>query len=277
MLRILLVAVAATCLFADLAEDSVADNITVMDQIGPNPSFVDGRVAYTSQIFEPIYSVNNIAMLDNFSITRGPLQLVEVDAVLKGFQGFTSYSNVTDWQVAIYSSPTAAVRAGTSLNGDVFNDIIAPSAVTLTTPYTSLSTSALLQIPITETLSAGTYDIAVMAIMPITTGGVIGVYSSAYPGTPSDFNAMQVNPGGFDQFPGDIEQTGQSAAYRILAQSSAVPEPPSLSLAIAAIGLFSVWIGHALKTATRDKPIQNDDLELRRDPTNLCRLSTDHS
>jgi hypothetical protein len=240
MLRIVGLTVAVAGLVVGVSSNTTAGGITVMDQIGPNATDLQGLVAYTSQIFEPIYNVNNLAMSDNFSITGATLQLDEVDLVTKGYSGFTSYANVTGWQVAIYSSPTAAVNAGPSLTGDIYNYVAAPSTVTITTPYTSVSTSALVQIPISETLGPGTYYIGVMAVM-LVEDGTIGVYSSNYPGTPSDSNAVQVNPSG-KYFPSGMTDTGVNAAYRIIAAQS-VPEPSSLSLALLGCGLVSVWAG----------------------------------
>ena len=194
---------------------SMAKADIIMDQIGPNPSYVQGQSADVSQIFEPAYASSDVAVIDNFSITGGAKTLTEVDAAVMGFNLFAvgDFAKVTAWNVEFYSSPSAAAK---NLTGDVGAFSIAPGAIKLTTPFGTDATSALAAIPIHLTLGNGTYFVAVTPVMNYGAGSEIGVYESLYGGTPSDSDAMQVNPGGGMGFASNQSALDADAAYRIL-------------------------------------------------------------
>jgi hypothetical protein len=152
--------VAAAIMFA-LQGSSRAGLTTILDQIGPNPSSLQSGTAFTSQIFGAPFTRDNLAVIDNFSITSPGTTLTQVDAAILGTDGFTSgdFNDVTALHVEIYSSVAAAAS---SLTGDVY-DFSAPKAdITLTTPYGSDQYSALAQINVSVTLGVGTYYLAVI-------------------------------------------------------------------------------------------------------------------
>ena len=103
-----------------LPGDSRAAFATILDQIGPNSSYLQGNNAYTNQNFGAPFNKDNIAVIDNFSITAASTRLVEVDAAVLGFGGFAAgdYKNITAVRVEIYSSVAAAAS---SLTGDVYD------------------------------------------------------------------------------------------------------------------------------------------------------------
>jgi PEP-CTERM motif len=217
----------------------------IMDQIGPNPTFVQGMTAHTSQIFEAGLATFNIAVIDNFSITGGAKTLTEVDAAVVGFGGFTaaSYAAITAWNVEIYSSVAAA--AG-NLTGNVAAFSVAPGAVTVTKPFGTDALSALAAVPINVTLGNGTYYVAVTPVLNFgSSQATIGVYESTFAGTPSDSNAFQVNPAGGFGFPGNQTALNVNAAYRIIG-TAAVPEPSVTVLASA--GLAGVFFARRWKS-----------------------------
>ena len=238
MLKLTNIAIAAAFLLGTQGVSRAALT-PILDQIGPNSSYVQGGNAYTDQIFGAPYNKDNVAVVDNFSIASPNTTLAEVDAAVLGFGGFAAgdYKNITAVHVEIYSSLTAA--AG-SLTGDVYDDSVDPSAITLTAPYGSDKFSAMAQLSINVTLGVGTYYIAVIPALNFnSTGAEIGVYASTYAG---DSNAYQVNPGGGFGFTNNTNPLGVNAAYRILATTpSVVPEPSSLFLfGVGGVGVMAV-------------------------------------
>jgi hypothetical protein len=193
--------------------------VVIMDQIGPDPSFVQSQPAYASQQFEPSFSQFTIGALDDFVNTAATPTLDRVDAALLGFGGFVTYNNVTAWRVEIYSTPQMAAL---NLTGDIGSQTVAPGGVTLTTPYTTDSVSALVSIPVSIAVGAGTFYVAVIPVMNFTGDGQIGVSNGTFVGFPRGENAYQANPGGGFGFTLQQISPPTDLAYRI----DAVPEPP---------------------------------------------------
>jgi hypothetical protein len=227
MARFVRVAVLAAGALLGLQGSSRAGLTTILDQIGPNPTYVEGQNAYTDQIFGAPYNKDNIAVVDNFSIKTAGTTLTEVDAAVLGFAAFAAgdYSDITALHVEIYSSLAAAAS---SLTGDVFDFSATKADLTVTAPYGTDKFSALADISVNVTLGVGTYYLAVIPALSYSdTGGAeIGVYGSTYAG---DSNAYQVNPGGGFGFTNNENALGANAAYRILGTVPAVvPEPSSM-------------------------------------------------
>jgi hypothetical protein len=204
---------------------SQAGLTTILDQIGPNPTYVEGQNANLSQILGAPNNKYNSAVIDNFSITTPGTTLTQVDAAVLGFGGFAAgdYQNVTALHVEIYSSVAAA--AG-SLTGDVYDFNATKADITLTAPYGD-KFSALVDINVNVTLGVGTYYVAVIPALNFSDNGgaEIGVYDSTFGG---DSNAVQVNPNGGFGFTNNENALGTNAAYRIIGNvPSAVPEPSS--------------------------------------------------
>jgi hypothetical protein len=217
-----------------LQGNSMAGLTTILDQIGPNSSSLVSRVADNSQIFGSPYTQDNLAVVDNFSISTAGTTLTEVDAAVLGSASFVAgdYADVTKWRVEIFS--TVAVAAS-SLTGDVYSKDVAPSMVTLTTPFGTDPLSALVQISVNVTLGVGTYELAVIPVLNYTdtNGAKIGVYASTYAGNDT---AVQVNPGGGFGYTNNENALNANAAYRIIGNVPAVvPEPTSV--VILSIGL----------------------------------------
>jgi hypothetical protein len=213
----------------------------VMDQIGPTSAFVTPGTVFASQSFEAAFAGFRVGVIDDFTI-GATTKLTEVDAALAGFNGFTaaSYGAITAWDVQFYTSVAAAAA---SLTGNAASQIVAPGAVTLTTPFLAADPrSALATIPINVTLNPGKYWVAVIPELAFGTNGAqIGVYSSNYvAGGPNGSNAVQVNPGGGFGFPGNQSALGINAAYRLIGTAAAVPEP-SLPV-LASVGLVAAFI-----------------------------------
>ena len=227
MSRIAALVVVLSGFLPGIERSSEAGFTTVLDQIGPNPSFIQGQNAFVSQRFEAPNNSFNSAVIDNFSITSPGTTLTEIDAAVLGFGGFAGgdLKNITAVHVEIYSSIAAAAS---SLTGDVADINVAAADINVKAPYGNDKFSALAQLGVNVTLGVGTYYLAVIPTLNFNdTGAEIGVYASTFGG---DSNAFQVNPGGGFGFTGNQLALGVNAAYRILAQSAAVPEPSSLAM-----------------------------------------------
>ncbi|HRQ76256.1 MAG TPA: hypothetical protein PK098_10095 [Phycisphaerales bacterium] len=198
----------------------------IFDQIGAVPP-LDG-VAFASQIFEPANAAFNIAALDDFTVSGGKGSITTVEAIMRGFGGFTSINNVTGWSVEIYSSVAAA---GASLTGN------AGSAFLTSATIVNLGGTFNFHITLDVTglglnLADGDYWIAVIPHLAFSGGGgQLGVSGSTIEDGPgAGPNAHQANPGGGFGF-GPTTQilsggAPQNLAYRI----TAVPAPGALAL-----------------------------------------------
>jgi hypothetical protein len=167
-------------------------------------------------------------------------------AAVIGYNGFSSYADVTGWRVDIYSSLAAA---NANLVGDIADVTVSPTSAALTAPFSGDSTSALVSLPVSIALpAAGNYYVAVLALdSAIGTSGSpsqVGVYATTgLPGSnPGDVNAYQENPGGGYNFTGNQFALNADAAYEISA-AGAAPEPASLGLVGAAGGAMLVRRG----------------------------------
>ena len=176
-------------------------------------------------------------MLDDFTVT-GPSLLTKVYAAVEGFgTNFVSLSNVTAWNVEIYSSLSAA---SSSLAGDVYSHIFAPASVTLTTPFGGDANAALFNASTAIVLPAGTYYVAVLADNSAAANGEVGVYATTGPAgaTPGGLNACQVNPGGGFGFTSNPNPLGLDAAYPL--GGVAVPEPAAALSLCATAGMLAL-------------------------------------
>ena len=219
-------------LFAILALVSgvraTAHAAVVLDQILPAAAYpeYDG---YTSQRFTDAgYAYANSAVVDDFTVTGNALDLTSISAVVTGFGFyFKSFSNVANWEVAIYSSLTAA-RA--NVTGNVFDVTVPVSTATVGGTYAANGDNdALLTLPVNLQLpAAGTYYLGVMAQNSIYGNGEIGIYDG---GTAGGFNAYQEDPGAGVNFGGVTETAiGKDAAYEIIGGPAAVPEPAAWAM-----------------------------------------------
>jgi hypothetical protein len=225
---------------AVLSSQSGRADVVVMDQIG-NPAALIPVSATLSQMFEPANAALSSATVDDFTLSSAT-SLTSVQAAMLAFNPglVTSFSSVTAWEIEIYSSQAAAT---TTIIGDIANVSIAPANVTITPGIVPSDVgSALITIPVSIALKAGTYQIAVIAQLNKSVGEV-GVYESSG-GFPGGLNGALTNPGGGLGLAGNIQQNGEDAAYRITAQS--VPEP-------SAALMMSIGLGMSLVTLRRSR------------------------
>jgi hypothetical protein len=185
-------------------------------------------------------------VVDDFTVTDNTLDLSSISAVVIGFgYYFKSFADVSDWEVAIYSSLNAA---HTNTTGDVFDVTVPVSSATVSGTYSANGDmNALLTLPVNLALpAAGTYYLGVIAQNSIYGNGEVGIYDE---GSAGGGNAYEMNPGGMSIF-GDQTETplGNDAAYEILGGPAAVPEP-SASLLLAAVGVGAAFLAYRRKTA----------------------------
>lgn len=229
---------AAGLSFALIAAVATVHASTPIDQItgqtfGPN--------AEASQHFGSPNSAFDIAQIDNFSIGASNVNLNSVDAVFLGFAGFTSYNNVTAWDIEVYSSVGAAAS---NLNGDVIHLVLAAGNpnISITTGYVGADPlSALVSFDLNSSglsLNANTgYFLTVIPELNFAAGGgQLGIFDSSG-GTPGGANSFQANPAGGFGFPGNIQQNTVNAALRLTA--TAVPEPSTTFTMIFGVALLS--------------------------------------
>ena len=208
---------------------------TIMDQIGSSGAFFTGDNASTSENFtdDPTF---DIATVDDFTIS-GITTITNVSAALLGFDGFTSFSLLTGYDVNIYSSVAAA---NSSLTGDLDHLRIPSAFATVTTPFSGDAESGLVSLPVSIPLTAGTYYVSVVADGTFSTDGEVGVYgSTGLTGSkPGGVNAFQENPAGGFGFT-DPMALGVDAAYR-LTGTTTVPEPSTWALLLGGLTLGGV-------------------------------------
>jgi hypothetical protein len=181
-----------------------AQAVVVMDHIGGNPLDMTGTIN-ASQDFETANNAFDVAVLDDFTLGSASI-LTSVEAFMGGWNGFTSFNNVLNYRVEIYSS---IASAGTNLTGNAGSQIVAPGAI-----------------PVNINLAAGTYWVAVIGQMNFTGGGQMGVAVSNFAGAnPGGANGAQANPGGGFGF-GPTQPLPTNAAYRI--NANPVPEPGTM-------------------------------------------------
>jgi hypothetical protein len=210
--------IAAAALLAVCGTAPVSASV-IIDQLG---NFDTG---FASQRFEASFTQFDVGVLDDFSLA-GATTITSVSAGILGYNGLSNFGNIQSYSVEIYSSLAAA---GANLIGDAGHAVIAPGSVTLTNPGYSYQPSALVVIPVSISLAAGNYWLAVIPRVDFNGNGQSGI------GGYGEGNATQANPnGGFGQ--GTTFSTGRVAAYRIDG-TGAVPEPASWMLMVVGFGL----------------------------------------
>jgi PEP-CTERM motif len=219
-------------LAASLFAGSMFASTVFLDQIGPSGSALVSNNVSTSQVFGAPYNSDNIAVLDDFTVS-GSVQLTEIDAAVLLFNNATAadFASITGVGVEIYSSTASAAS---SLVGDVASVTVPLASLTLTRNFTGSNLSALAQLPVNIGLAPGTYWIAVIASLSFasTNGAEIGVLD----GISGNSNAVQANPGGGFGFAGNLNALNSNAAYRIIGNE--VPEPGTWALFASGIGLM---------------------------------------
>lgn len=225
-------AVLAVAMFA-----ASADGAVVINQILSPGDYPGGESSpgYLSQRFtDPAYTYANSVLVDDFTVTAATLDLTSITAVVDGF-GFTfkSLSDVTGWEVAVYSSLNAAE---TNITGNVFDATLSPSAVTVSGTFANNGdNNALLTLPVNILLpAAGTYYLGIIGVNSILNNGEIAVYTGGLTG---GGNSYDMSPG---QSTTSTALT-KDAAYEIIGgPASAVPEPSTWALISLGASLLAV-------------------------------------
>lgn len=215
----------------------------VMDQIGPDPSWVasNGLLRASQDFAEPALNAFDINAIDDFSMPATQ-QLLRVEAVVGFFNGPASPSDVQGYLVQLYSSPAAA---GANLAGDVASILIAPGSAVLAPWEDGMSPSGqnrqLVSLDLSSLnlnlLGGNMYWIGVMPVMNRINVGQTGIASTLNAmAVPGNINALQANPGGAFGFGAlrtidDDENAangvqGTNLAYRVIV----TPEPATLAL-----------------------------------------------
>lgn len=214
-----------------LAGAGSASAAALMDQIGPDASYQEGRSHNINQIsnFYASAPQYDVAVIDDFTLT-GEAVIGSVSAALFASDNDTGYSALTALRVNIFSSQPApaALRAG-----DVLSTTIATASVAFTAPWTSNPLSRLAVIDLAALdlhLAAGTYWLSVVAINNSFSTD-IGVYTSSFAGAVDNRNnARRISVTGL--WPGGQDLAlNADAAYRIDGDYvNAVPEPATWAL-----------------------------------------------
>ena len=216
LLRIFLLALA-------LGAGASGQAAVVLNQI-LSPASYPEYDGYASQRYTDAgYAYADCAVVDDFTVNAATLDLTRISAVVTGFgYYFKSFSNVSSWEVAIYSSLSAAQ---TNTAGDVFDITVPVSSATVGGIYSANGDNdALLTLPVNLVLpKAGTYYLAVIAQNSIAGNGEVGIYDG---GTAGGFNAHELDPGAGANYGGQTDTPiGADAAYEIIGGPAAVPEP----------------------------------------------------
>jgi PEP-CTERM motif len=226
MKKMLLVATAVLGIAASAAQAQV----TLLDQIGPDATSVNGQSASASQRFEPANAAFHVGIGEDFTVPAGsPVRLSHVRVVLSAFNGTgaAAFTAIQNYEVQIYSSPSAAA---VNLTGDVSSTIVPTANATQTVPFgTNTFPSGLIDLNLTSfnvNLNPGTYWLAVLPRLDFTPNGQMGVSITTFGGGTG--NGFQANPGGGFGIPGNINTAAGNFAYNITA--TAVPEPTSMAL-----------------------------------------------
>ena len=215
----------------------------VMDQLDFDNATQNSTNA--SQDFEAAFNSMDVATVDDFTVTAAQLRIIKVDAIMSGWNGFrfSNFSNpniITGWRVEFYTSAAAATS---NLTGNAGSVLLPHGAATVTDMLFvgDFASAGLVELEVDVTLPrAGTYWVAVMAVMNFGTGGQLGVMGTDLTGLPGNQNGGIANPGGGFGMPGNYQDglgdppRPADAEYRI----NAVPEPASmiaLGIGIAAL------------------------------------------
>ncbi len=237
MLKKFSIITAASAALAVMVSAPAHATTIIFDQIGDGTPTLDGSNP-ADQDFEPAFDSFDVTMIDDFEANI-PITLVGADAVFSA----NNVSNATQWNVGIFSSPTAA---STSLIGDVAHAFVNPGDVTITTGFNT-NGEVLVEIPIDLLLTdPGTYWLGIYPTLDFSPFGQSFVSLSSLADDTPD-NSFFANPGngfGLGTVANCTNNFGSpcNVAYRLEAVSQAVPEPASLLglLGVGAIGATSL-------------------------------------
>lgn len=224
-----------------LAVCTSASAAALMDQIGPDSSYQQGRSHNINQISNFYASAPqfDVAVIDDFTL-KGEAVIDGVSAALFASDADTGYAALTGLRVNIFSArpaPTALYA------GDILSKTVAAGSVVFTEPWTSDPLSRLAAIDLGALdlhLAAGTYWLSVVAINNSFQTD-IGVFTSSFAGAPDNRNNARrigissVWPGGQDL------ALGADAAFRVDGRYVApIPEPATAVLLTGGVAVVAL-------------------------------------
>jgi hypothetical protein len=203
-----------------------SDALLLMDQIGPDGSFQQGLSNNSTQIsnFYASAPQYDIAVADDFTLSE-PAILSTVEAALFASNASVGFGQITALRVNLFSTQPSAVNV---MVGDVLSHDIPISQVSLTSPWTTSTLTALASVDLSASallLSPGTYWLSVVALNNSFSTD-FGVLMSSFAGTPGDDDARQVGSGLWGG--GGDRALNADAAFRV--NGAAVPEPSTALL-----------------------------------------------
>lgn len=238
--------VTTLCLALSIAPRANATLTIVMDQIGPDPSWISNTF-HASQDFELANNNFDVITIDDFTMPPGgPLQVMSVEGVIGEFNGAGWPEAVTGYRAEFYLSTASAVA---SLTGNAGTCTIAPANATLVVWGTGNDRRKVtLDVTGCNIMLAGgvQYWVGIIPIQNFAGNGQVGVASTQNPGAmPGGSNGFQANPGGGFGFQGGLQSLSPASnpAYRV----AVAPEPTSLAM----IGFAAAILLGARRTSSR--------------------------
>jgi hypothetical protein len=196
------------------------------DQIGATGSDLpatgpEGFYRYGSQVFsgQPQYDV---IALDDFTLA-GESRIERLEAVIQGYGNWSGTGNIQGFVARVFASPQAAAGG--------FGNAVATLQLSSPTSYSAFGTGLLCGFDVDFSLGAGQWWIGLQAIMP-GSAGQVGVVISNIGGAPQ---AVQANPGGGFNVPGNLIARPVNLAYRV--SGTAVPGPGAWVLTLGATAM----------------------------------------
>lgn len=177
----------------------------IVDQIGPmNGSWI-GESSSANQYFEATWSTYDIAVLENLNIVK-QTELVTVEFVLTGWDGFTDPSSITAYEANVYSDTE---NASLSLVGDYATQVVDIADVSVPSEWYGLG--FLISVPVQLQLEIGTYWYALIPSNHLGDFGQVAVQESLFG---DGILSMQANPGEGFGF-GPIRELSIESAFRV--------------------------------------------------------------
>jgi len=185
----------------------------MIDQIGADDGTGIGTNITGNQDFEAAYDIYDIVTVDNFTGAGENIAMVEM--VLNGWNGFVDPSSVVGYTANIYAD-SASIAASTT--GDIASEYI--DAADASMSGTWAGGGFLMSVNTAMMAGSGDQLIGLQPANDFATGGQTGTADSV---SGDGVSAWQGNPGGGFGMPGNAQETGSDAAYRVSSDGIADP------------------------------------------------------